>query len=124
MKTNYTYLLFLLLISLLCLSADSFGQCPIKFDYSVEKSVKNTSGGKIYLTLTEGSPAFEFRLFDLYQDKVVQVKSISSMKMGEKTLVFQNLPASSYLIHVYTKNCDKPITLGKLSGIVVDTNGQ
>ena len=124
MKTIYHIKVLLFIICFAGISAVSYGQCQMQFDYSIEKSVKKESDGKVFLILKEGSPAFEFRLFDLYQDKVVQVKVVNSMRTGEKTLIFQNVPASSYLIHVYRKGCDKPFTIGKLSGIVVDNNGQ
>jgi hypothetical protein len=123
MKIIYTVMVLLFAICLMGISAASYGQCQMQFEYNVEKGKKDGES-KIYLTLKQSSPAFEFRLYDLYEDKVVQVKMLSSMRPGERTVVFQHVPASSYLIHVYKKGCDKPLTIGKLSGIVVDKISQ
>ncbi len=123
MKTIYTVMALLFAVCLMGTSKASYGQCQMQFEYSVEKGKKDGES-KIYLTLKQGSPAFEFRLYDLYEDKVVDVRTVSSMRIGKSTLVFEHVRASSYLIHVYTKGCTKPFTVGKLSGIVVDKIGQ
>ncbi len=94
-------------------------QCKIEFEFRSEVSEKGGNTGKIFLTKKAGGAEVTFRLYNLFNGKneFTKIESIKNIKNGEEIMVFESIPASTYIIQVEDKNCKK--TLGGMKGIEV-----
>lgn len=120
MKTNYTFLLFLLLISLLCLSADSFGQCELKYKYTI-KNATATTDGEVAVTFEKGIPIPNCLLFT-YIDNIPTLLTDAQKRIEATSnkVIFHGLSPGRYLVRANQKSC-KAIIIGQDEKIIVDT---
>lgn len=121
MKGNFKLKVTILLLFLcFCLAkpTSAYAQCEFDFDHYIEK-VNNSSLGTIYISLKGDPSSYTFQLYDLVQGKVIEEKVANNLSKGMKTLLFENVPSSTYTIYVRKKNCENHITLGGMGGIVV-----
>lgn len=127
MKTKAQYLQVFLVLSVVLLAGlDGFAQrgkpaCGGDFEGVAEAANAGQANGRIYVTLKEGEGSFTFKLYDIYNDRkeFAATKQVSSLRPNEKTLVFDRLPASTYVVQVVGKDCKQ--MLGGLNGFVIGT---
>ena len=112
---------FLIIIGFLSLMplTDAKAQCKIEFEFRSEVSENEGNTGKIFLTKKAGGDAMTFRLYDLLDGKneFLRTKKIANIRNNEELLVFENLPASTYIIQAEDKSCKR--SLGGMKGIEV-----
>ena len=98
---------------------DATAQCKIEFEFRSEVSEKEGNTGKIFLTKKAGGDAMTFRLYDLLNGKneFLRTKKIANIRNNEELLVFENVPASTYIIQAEDKSCKR--SLGGMKGIEV-----
>ena len=121
MKGNFKRKVSILLLFLcFCMTKSTWAnvQCDLEFEHSVEAK-DNSPEGAIYVALKGDPSIYTFKLYDLYQGKVIEEKVLSNLSKGSKTLLFDNVPASTYTIYVSRNGCDNHITLGGSLGIIV-----
>lgn len=94
--------ILVLVITNVSFAGNSVGQdCNLKFDFRTEY---DDFGGKIIIKYINGQGDFTFKLFD-WQDGVndfINQNYKASFNSNEEFLVFDNLPASTYTIQVFT----------------------
>lgn len=119
MSSKYMLTFFLVIGLLFGLNQISFGQCEMKFDYSIENCSPGKKDGKIYITVSGGeSQSYTFKIIDIYSGKYefLKERKVNTVP-GKKALVFDSLEESSYRIQIVSPKCK--ITIGGIEGIVV-----
>lgn len=112
------FLIILGFLSLVPLT-DAKAQCKIEFEFRSEVSENEGNTGKIFLTKKAGGEEVTFRLYDLFNGKkgFIKTKQIANIRNNEELLVFENVPASTYIIQAEDKSCKR--SLGGMKGIEV-----
>jgi hypothetical protein len=90
--------------------------CASKIDVSVNEVSK--SQFDIALKSSESIANAKVQLYDLYQGKVIQEKTVQ-IGFGESEVVFTKVKPSRYTIVVKYDGCEKGKTLGGIGGITV-----
>jgi hypothetical protein len=121
MKTSYTFLLFLFLINLLCLSAESFGQCELKYTYAV-KNAAGVEGGEIAITFEKGKPTPNCLLFSYIENDTptLILEASKNIDATANKVVFYGLAPGRYLVRANNKSC-KALIIGQDEKIIVTT---
>jgi hypothetical protein len=121
MKTSYIFLLFLFLISLLCLSAESFGQCEMKYTYTVRNTATGVESGEVAITFEKGTSIPHCMLFT-YIDNTPTLLIDASKKtdIASNKVIFYGLAPGRYLVRANHKGC-KAVIVGQDTEITVST---
>jgi hypothetical protein len=121
MKTNYTFILFLLLISLLCLSAESFGQCELKYNYTIKNATTATADGEVTVAFEKGISTPNCLLFTYIENTPTLLTDTQKrIEATTNKVVFYGLAPGRYLVRVNQKGC-KAIIIGQDEKITVGT---
>ena len=89
-------------------------QCQPQLNYTVEK--KSDGSYSVYLKPESTLTSLKIQIYDLLQGKVLEERNISQLEVADQE-IFKNVPPSKYAILITVANCDKPKTLGGISGI-------
>ena len=121
MKTIYTYLLLFFLISLLCLNTESFGQCELKYTYTVKNTATGVDGGEVIITFQKGLPMPNCLLFN-YTNNTPTLLTEANRRTdtAANQIVFYGLTPGRYLVRANQKGC-KALIIGQEKEIIVST---
>ncbi|MDQ3393670.1 MAG: hypothetical protein M3512_06105 [Bacteroidota bacterium] len=98
-----------------------YGQCELKFDSWVDQ-VEKSEVGDIYISLKGDPGTYTFRLYNLKQNKFIKEQVLNHLKVNEKVLLFENIPASPYIIYVKRDGCEDETALGGMVGLIIKRN--
>lgn len=97
----------------------SYGQCEMNFKSWVHQ-VEKSDVGDIYISLNEGSSSYTFKLYDVFQGKVIKEKVLNDIKVDENVLLFDNVASSTYIIYVSREGCDIERSIGGMGLEIAD----
>jgi hypothetical protein len=110
----------LLLIIFMGIACPAFSQDPCKTEIEYSVRELTPSNFSIALQSSQSIKNVHVQLFDLYQGKVVQEKTIGDVTFSKRE-VFTGVKASLYIIYIKYDGCSKARSLGGIEGIKIGT---